>query len=75
MSTEIGASILDAVLTCIGERISAILLNSADKNEKYIASLHNEVASVTLRYRISGTHSNQNFDLACCRMGHWPVIV
>ncbi|KAH9022873.1 hypothetical protein EDB85DRAFT_2151483 [Lactarius pseudohatsudake] len=43
MSAAIGASILDAALACIGERISAILLNSADKGEKYIASLHNEV--------------------------------
>ncbi|KAH9038879.1 hypothetical protein EDB85DRAFT_2141449 [Lactarius pseudohatsudake] len=43
MSAATGASILDAALACIGERISAILLNSADKGEKYIASLHNEV--------------------------------
>jgi ethanolamine ammonia-lyase large subunit len=75
MSTETGASILDGVLICIGDRISAILLNPADKDEKYIASLHNEVASITLRYKISGICSNQNFDLACCRMGHWPIIV
>ncbi|KAH9014565.1 hypothetical protein EDB85DRAFT_2157326 [Lactarius pseudohatsudake] len=43
MSAATGASILDAALACISERISAILLNSADKGEKYIASLHNEV--------------------------------
>ncbi|KAH9016314.1 hypothetical protein EDB85DRAFT_1898188 [Lactarius pseudohatsudake] len=35
MSTETGASILDAVLTCIGKRISAILLDSADKDENF----------------------------------------
>ncbi|KAH9013470.1 hypothetical protein EDB85DRAFT_1899715 [Lactarius pseudohatsudake] len=42
MSTETGASILDAVLTCISERISAILLDSADKDEKistYLAAV------------------------------------
>ncbi|KAH8993768.1 hypothetical protein EDB92DRAFT_1815424 [Lactarius akahatsu] len=35
MSTETGASILDGVLICIGNRISAILLNPADKDENF----------------------------------------
>ncbi|KAH9008464.1 hypothetical protein EDB85DRAFT_2164363 [Lactarius pseudohatsudake] len=58
MSTETGASILDAVLTCIGDRISAILLNSADKDEKYIASLHNELAAVWVIGLLSSSGSS-----------------
>ncbi|KAH9010537.1 hypothetical protein EDB84DRAFT_1570395 [Lactarius hengduanensis] len=52
------ASILDAVLTCIGERISAILLDSADKDEKYIASLHNELAAVWVIGLLSSSGSS-----------------
>ncbi|KAF8261276.1 hypothetical protein EI94DRAFT_1705649 [Lactarius quietus] len=47
MSSETGASILDSVLTCIGERISIILHQPGDKDESYIASLHNEVLTAT----------------------------
>ncbi|KAF8265899.1 hypothetical protein EI94DRAFT_1803769 [Lactarius quietus] len=47
MSSETGASILDTVLTCIGERISIILHQPGDKDENYIASLHNEVLAAT----------------------------
>jgi hypothetical protein len=45
MSSETETSILDAALTCIGERISIILFQPGNKDENYIASLHNEVAS------------------------------
>ena len=45
MLSETSTSILDAVLACIGERISTILLQPGDKAENYIASLHNEVVS------------------------------
>jgi hypothetical protein len=47
MSAETGASILDAALACIGNRISAILLRPGEKDENHIASLHNEVVSTT----------------------------
>ncbi|KAF8262978.1 hypothetical protein EI94DRAFT_1704358 [Lactarius quietus] len=47
MSSERGASILDSVLTCIRERISIILHQPGDKDENYIASLHNEVLAAT----------------------------
>ncbi|KAN0128328.1 hypothetical protein V8E53_013833 [Lactarius tabidus] len=43
MLSETGTSILSAVLTCIGERICAILLQPGNKAETYITSLHNEV--------------------------------
>jgi hypothetical protein len=45
MSSETGTSILDAALSCIGKRISMIMLQSGDKDENYIASLHNKVVS------------------------------
>ncbi|KAF8269412.1 hypothetical protein EI94DRAFT_1699513 [Lactarius quietus] len=41
--TERRASIFDAALTCIGNRISIILLQAGEKDKTYIASLHNEV--------------------------------
>ncbi|KAF8266110.1 hypothetical protein EI94DRAFT_1803596 [Lactarius quietus] len=37
----------DSVLTCIRERISIILHQPGDKDENYIASLHNEVLAAT----------------------------
>ncbi|KAN0128682.1 hypothetical protein V8E53_013501 [Lactarius tabidus] len=43
MSSETGTSILDAALACIGKRISIILLQSGDKDENYVTSLHNKV--------------------------------
>jgi hypothetical protein len=43
MSSEIGTSILDAAIACIGNRISAILFQSGEKDGNYITSLHNEV--------------------------------
>jgi hypothetical protein len=46
MSSETGTSILDAVLACIDMRMSMILLQSGDKGENYITSLHNEVVSI-----------------------------
>jgi hypothetical protein len=45
MLSETRTSILSAVLTCIGERICAILLQPGNKAETYITSLHNEVVS------------------------------
>ena len=50
MLSETSTSILDAVLACIGERISTILLQPGDKAENYIASLHNEVVSNSARH-------------------------
>jgi hypothetical protein len=47
MSTETGASILDAALACIGKRISTVLLRPGEKDENHITSLHNEVVSTT----------------------------
>ena len=74
MSVEVGTSILDAALACIGERLSAILLRPADGGRNYITSLHNEVVSITQCAEISGT-SHQKWDLARCRVDHWhPVI-
>ncbi|KAF8257440.1 hypothetical protein EI94DRAFT_1817810 [Lactarius quietus] len=46
MPSETRASILDAALTCLGERIStiqSILHQPGDKDKNYIPSLHNEV--------------------------------
>ena len=40
-------SLLEVMLDCFGERISGILLQSGDKDKNYIASLHNEVVSIT----------------------------
>ena len=46
MSSDTGASILDEALACIGQRIALILVDPADKDENYIASLRNEVVSI-----------------------------
>ncbi|KAF8258266.1 hypothetical protein EI94DRAFT_1708152 [Lactarius quietus] len=46
MPSETRASILDAALTCLGERIStiqSIRCQPGDKDKNYIPSLHNEV--------------------------------
>jgi hypothetical protein len=43
MSSGIHVSILDEALVCIAGRITSILLQPADKDKNYIASLHNEV--------------------------------
>ena len=48
MSSQTGSLILDAALTCIGERISTILLQPGHKNHNYITSLHNEVVHTVL---------------------------
>jgi hypothetical protein len=80
MSSEAGASILDATLACIGERISIILLQpqagaTGNKDGNYIASLHNEVVSIPVflyqRHRL-GHRSNLHLDLACCHLDCWP---
>jgi hypothetical protein len=42
-----GASILDEALACIGERIASILVQVADKDKNYIASLRNEVVGIS----------------------------
>jgi hypothetical protein len=47
MSSISGTSILDEALACIGQRIAFILIQSADKDENYIASLHNEVVGIS----------------------------
>ena len=46
MSSDAGTSILDEALACIGRRIASILIQTADKDENYIASLHNEVVRI-----------------------------
>jgi hypothetical protein len=46
MSSDAGASLLDAALACIGQRISTILHLPGDKDENFISSLHNEVVSI-----------------------------
>lgn len=47
MSSGARASILDEVLACIGERIACILIQLADKDKNYIASLRNEVVGIS----------------------------
>lgn len=39
---------MDDALACIGQRIASILIQTADKDKNYIASLHNEVVRVSL---------------------------
>jgi len=46
MSSNEGASILDEALACIGQRIASILIQPAEKEHNYIASLHNEVVGI-----------------------------
>jgi hypothetical protein len=47
MSSSEGASILDEALACLGQRIAAILIQTADKDKNYIASLRNEVVGIS----------------------------
>ncbi len=47
MSTSTGTSILEEALACIGHRIASILIQPAEKDKHYIASLHNEVVSIS----------------------------
>ncbi len=47
MSSNTGASILDEALACIGQRIASILIQPAEKDKHYIASLHNEVVRIS----------------------------
>ena len=47
MSSNPPMSLLEVMLDCFGQRISGILLRSGDKDKNYIASLHNEVVSIT----------------------------
>jgi hypothetical protein len=46
MTSITSTSLLDEALACIGQRIAFILIQSADKDENYIASLHNEVVCI-----------------------------
>lgn len=75
MSAGTGASIMDALLIYIGQRISTILLRSAGKDKNYITSLHNEVVSISQRSKTAGISFHQNLGLACCRMDRWPSVI
>jgi hypothetical protein len=46
MSSDTGSSIIVEGLACIGQRIASILIQPADKDKNYIASLHNEVVGI-----------------------------
>jgi hypothetical protein len=73
MSTETSTSLLDDALTCIGRRITLILLDPGDKGKNYVASLHNEVVGFH-KYKISGIAADRNFRLARCRLDNRPSI-
>jgi hypothetical protein len=47
MPSGIAASILGEALACIGQRIASILIQPAEKDNNYIASLHNEVVGIS----------------------------
>jgi hypothetical protein len=47
MSSNEAASVLDEALVCLGQRITSILIQPADKDENYIVSLHNEVVGTS----------------------------
>ena len=68
MLSQTGASILDAALACIGERISAALLQPCDKNQNYITSLHNKVVCIIQYYFINSLSLHQSLDLAGCHV-------
>lgn len=72
MLAETGSSMLDGALTCIGERISAILLQPGIKKKNYIASLHNEVVSLIWCPKKS---YQLNLDLACRCVDHRPSVI
>ena len=46
MSPDPCTSILDEALACVGQRIALILIQLANKDKNYIASLRNEVVSI-----------------------------
>jgi hypothetical protein len=46
MSSETGISILEEALVYIGQRIASIIIQPADKDKNYIASLRNEVVGI-----------------------------
>ena len=75
MSSQTGALILDGVLACIGERISAILLQPGDKDENYIASLHNEVVSIIQHPYIGSISLNLSLHLAGCHVDRWTSAI
>jgi hypothetical protein len=72
MSSQARKSILDDALTCIGNRISTILLRPGDKDENYIISLHNEVVSIIQCIHIGVI---LNLELACCRVDVWRSVI
>jgi hypothetical protein len=47
ISLEAGTSMLDEALTHSSQRIALILIESANKDTNYIASLHNEVVTIS----------------------------
>jgi len=47
MSSTTGISILDEALACLDQRITCILILPANKDQNYIASLHNEVVGIS----------------------------
>ena len=65
MPAKTSTSILDATLTCIGQRISNILLQPGDKDENYITSLHNEVVSI-LPKKAASLSSKLELSLLLC---------
>jgi hypothetical protein len=46
MPSDTATSILEDALACIGQRIASILMQPAEKDNNYIASLHNEVVGI-----------------------------
>ena len=74
MSFEMYSSILDEALACVGQRITSILIQPADRKDKnYIASLHNEVVRPQLLS--AEGHMNSEFILACSSMDYWPSVI
>jgi hypothetical protein len=47
MSSNTDTSILDEALVCIGERIASALIQPANRDKNYVASLHNEVVGIS----------------------------
>jgi hypothetical protein len=75
MSAEAATSILDAALTCFGQRILTVLSQPGDKNENYIASLHNEVVSIARCSEGNDIAIEHNLDLACCHLDCWSSVI
>src|ERR1700761_4352430 len=59
------------LLTCIGERISTILLQPGHKNQNYITSLHNEVVRIIQCSYMISISLNLSLDIAGCRVDCW----